>query len=787
MRRQTELFYILIAIVPILFDCQKYSCVNAFTSFNRKSGIHTKKLDDHQQERHHAVALQYKQHCGNFVEESIYDKGMLDILMKKKEELLAVKNKLERNRSYPTRFNTNNRGRRKRDNLIERIRYCQSFEELLALFHNHNMKYNDNNQEMILSILQHHHISFFWNQASRFLYKREEYQKMIQNKNQRIQVFFQLLLKQTLLAFDSDEENSSVATTCPRSLAATTYAISKISSRMNTGNQRGRKTKGNISSNKKDEEELWNLLERNIISTITATTAKEEDNAKIPPSMVQQFSSQDSANILWSFAKLGRKSDGLFDAMTDQLLSLATNGKALFDSQDIAKIVWSYAKADHHNTSFSNSNNKKKQLFDALAQMAIRQIGSFNSKELTNMLWAYAKVGYSSSSSANELFNVASRLIVLKNEQLQNSQTIANTMWAYAKMTSRRSSSPSSYHPELFDVLSKAAIRQIHTFNSQALANTVWACTKVGHNSPEIFDAVCGEAIQKIDRFSSQSLANMVWAYAKVVPIEGHSAHLKKQLFDTAARSAIQRIDTFKPQELSNMVWSYAKSGHLAPKLFDAIALQSAKSLKKIKYSPQAISNMVWAYAKAGHSTPELFDSISQVAIKQMNVFNSQTISNILWAYTKAGHSAPDLFDSASLYAIKKVDTFTSQNLANTVWAYATMEQSAPDLFDAVSQSVLKRDLLTTFNSQAISNTVWAYAKAGHTAPELFDAASQSAIEQINAFNSQAISNTVWAYTKAGHPAPKLFNAVVESNAIKKRMEEESSVRPNLVVQLGTR
>jgi len=791
-RRQIVWFYILFAIVPILFDCQTYSFINAFSSASRKSGSHSKKSDNHQHERNHEVALQFKQHCGNFIEESIYDKGMLDILVKKKKDLLPMKNKLERNRYYPTRFNTNDRRRRKRDNLIERIRYCQNFEELLALFHNQNMKYNDNNQERVLSILQHHHISFFWNQASRFLYKKEEYQKIIQNKDQRIQVFFQLLLKQTILVYDCNKENADIVTACPRSLAATIYAISKISSRINNKrNQQGRVTKGNISSNMKDEEKLWNLLERNIISYVVATTEVEGYNAKIIMNVQQQFSSHDCANILWSFAKLGRKSDRLFDAMTDQLLSLATKGKgsfydntasflgaeALFASQDIAQIVWSYAKADHNNNSSSSSSKEKKKiLFGALAEMAVQQIDAFNSKELANMLWAYAKVGYSSSSSAKELFDVASQLIILRSEQFQNPQTIANTMWAYAKMMGRHSSSSSLYHSEVFDVLSKAAIEQIHTFNSQALANIVWACTKVGYNSPELFDAVSREAAQKINRFSSQSLANMVWAYAKMIPIEGHSANLKKQLFDTAAQSAIQRIDTFKPQELSNMLWSYVKSGHSAPELFDAAALQSARNLKKVKYSPQTISNMVWAYAKAGHSAPELFDSISQVAIKQMNAFNSQTISNTVWAYTKVGHAAPDLFDEASHYAIKKMDTFTSQNLANTVWSYATMEHSAPGLFDAVSQSAIKRDLLTDFNPQAISNTVWAYAKAGHTAPELFDAASQSAIEQINTFNSQAISNTVWAYMKAGHSAPKLFDAVVESSIIKLKKKEENSV-----------
>mmetsp|Transcript_10511 Transcript_10511/g.12044 ORF Transcript_10511/g.12044 Transcript_10511/m.12044 type:complete len:810 (+) Transcript_10511:54-2483(+) len=783
MRRNRERFCYLFAIILIQFDYQKCSYTHAFTAVSKHS---SSKCTNHH-EGHQVI--QYQQSLSSVVEgtnkyvKEKYDcvEGLLEIMLKEKNDLEETKIKLQANR-YPHPYhNTINKRRRKRDTLIERIRYCQKFEELFGLFHNHNMKYNDNNQERILSILQHHHISFFWNQASRFLYNREEYQKMIQHKNYQYEVFFQPLVKQTIQAFDSSKETAAVATADPRSVAGTVYAIAKISSRINNNNdRRSRRGKNRFLLNVENEEGLWNVLEKNIIDHIIATTAKD-DNNNTAIFIQKQFSPQDCANILWSFAKLGRKSDRLFDVMTDQLLSLATKGRGSvaadddasiigeesFNSQDIAKIVWSYAKVDHHNDSSSSSSKKKKLLFDALSQIAIQEIKTFNSKELANMLWAYAKVGYSSTSSAKKLFDVASELIILQSGQFRNSQTIANTMWAYAKIIGDHSSSLSSYHPRVFDVLSKAAIKQIHTFNSQALANIVWACTKVGHNSPELFDAVSREAAKKINGFSSQSLANMIWAYAKVIPIEGHSANLKKQLFDAAAQSAIQRIDTFKPQELSNMLWSYVKSGHSAPELFDAAALQSTRSLKKVKYSPQTISNMVWAYAKAGHSAPELFDSISQVAIKQMNVFNSQTISNTVWAYTKSGHSAPDLFDAASQYAIEKVDTFTSQNLANTVWAYATVEHSAPDLFDAVSQSAIKRDLLKSFNSQAISNTVWAYTKAGHRAPELFDAASQSAIEQIDGFNPQAISNTVWAYTKAGHAAPELFDAVIESKASK--------------------
>jgi len=795
MIRPKERFYLLFAIVLVHFDCQKYSYIHAFTAGSYK--INSKCTYYNQQDqRQRQTAVQYQEERRSDIEEDTYNyvkdkyntnEGLLESMMKEKNDLLATKEKLQANKHHY--LHTFNKRKRKRENLIERIRYCQNFEELLALFQYHTTVNNVNNTERMQSSLRHYHLSFFWNQASRFLYNKEEREKMTHNKNHQYEAFFQPLVKRTVLAFDSDKGYAAVHTANPKSIAATVYAISKISSRIdNTYDRRSSKGRSMILSNIQNEEELWNVLEKNVIDHIIATTAKD-DNNDTTSIIRKEFSSQDCANILWSFAKIGRKSDRLFDVMTDQLLLLVRKGRdsadddtyiigeELLNSQDIAKIIWSYAKVNYHDNSSSISSKKKKLLLDTLSQMAVQKIDKFDSKSLANMLWAYAKVGHSSSSS-KELFEVASQSVIRQISQFRSSQTITNTMWAYAKMMGDHSTSSPSYLPKLFDVLTKAAIRQIHTYSSQALANTVWSCAKVGHTSPELFDAISREAIQKMDRFSSQNIANMVWAYTKVAT----STPLTKELFNAAARSAIERIDTFKSQELGNMLWSYAKAGHSAPELFDAAALQSANNLGKVKYSPQTISNMLWAYVTMGYSAPELFGAISKVAIEQMDAFNSQTISNTVWAYTKAGHAVPDLFNAASKHAIEKVDTFESQNIANTVWAYATMGHSAPDLFHALSQSAIKRDLLMSFNSQAISNTVWAYAKAGHMAPELFDAASQSAVEQINAFNSQAISNTVWAYTKAGHVAPELFSAVIELDT-PKRQETVKKMIPSISLQ----
>jgi len=499
----------------------------------------------------------------------------------------------------------NNKEHKDDDKLWRGIRNCKNLEELLNLQHN-------SYDEILLF-----HLSFFWNQASTFVNEREECQKIIRNPG-----ILKPLVVQTL-AFREQ-------ITDPRYLAVTAHAIAKISFR----------TRKPIV----DSSTIWRVLETNILKAAKTTN----------------FTPKDTASILWSFAKIDRKSDALFNVMKDQVLS----NLHMFNCQSIANTVWAYATVGH----------PAPALFATVSSSAIKKLDTFIAQNLANTVWAYATAGH----SAPKLFDEISKMSIKKLDTF-NSQAIGNTVWAFA--TAGHSV------PELFDAISKISIKQLDTFNSQAIGNTVWAYATASHPAPELFDAVAHVAIKKLHTFKSQEIANTLWAYAK-------AGHLAWGLFNAISKIPIYQLDRFTSQNISNTVWAYARAGHPASALFDVVAQLIIKKIDT--FDCQKIANTVWAYATAGHLSPELFKEISVPAIKQIDTFNSQNIANTVWAYATAGHSAPELFSAASRPAIKKLDTFTAQNITNTAWAYATVGYDVnPELLDAILlEATQRREIL---------------------------------------------------------------------------------------------
>ena len=93
-------------------------------------------------------------------------------------------------------------------------------------------------------------------------------------------------------------------------------------------------------------------------------------------SKIEEFKSQEVANILWAFATLGIQKEALFDELTTRALQISGS----FNSQNVANTLWAFATLDIQNEA----------LFNKLAERALQISGSFKSQEITNTLWAFA-------------------------------------------------------------------------------------------------------------------------------------------------------------------------------------------------------------------------------------------------------------------------------------------------------------------------------------------------------------------------------------------------------------
>jgi len=515
---------------------------------------------------------------------------------------------------------------RRSDDAIKKIRNCKKLKELFDL--------------QCHASINHFQISFYWNQAARFMSKKSEFQKVQNNPG-----IFRPLVKQTL-AFSSELRN-------PQSLAVIVQALAKISFRT-----RKRFIFG----------ELWEVLEGNIVEATKSET----------------FNSWNCANILWAFAKTNRKSDQLFRLMEKQVLFRIDD----FNSQNMTNIVWAYARVGHSspkifdaisfkatgmldtfnaqaiaNTvwAYAKLRQPSPKLFHAILPKVIEKLDDFNSQNIANTVWAYAKVGHSSP----KLFDAISQKAMEKLDDF-NSQEIANTVWAYATVR--------HFSPKLFDAISHKAMKKLNAFNPQDIANTVWAYATVGHLCPKLFDAISYKAMEKLDTFTSQNIANTVWAFATA----GHSS---PKLFDSISHKAMKKLYSFNSQEIANTVWAYATVGHFSPKLFDAI---SHKAMEKLdSFNSQNIANTVWAFATVGHSSPKLFDAIWHKAVEKLDTFNSQNIANTVWGFATIGYKIDSIKLDVFVSKVKlMLEEFKIQDIISLLWSLAVLDFENVDATD---------------------------------------------------------------------------------------------------------
>mmetsp|Transcript_25345 Transcript_25345/g.28932 ORF Transcript_25345/g.28932 Transcript_25345/m.28932 type:complete len:468 (+) Transcript_25345:126-1529(+) len=303
------------------------------------------------------------------------------------------------------------------NSVINKIRDCQDFEELFQL-----QNYPEEN---------YFFISHYWNKAFNLIYIPSECQKIRNNP--------ELLKPIVKITLDSGDRLNN-----PVSLGIIIKAIAKITLR----------TRSPIVESTK----VFQVLERNIM--------KEARNGR--------FALRSCSDILWTLAKMNRKSHQLFSIMETQIL----------ESTD-----------------------------------------EFNPMLIANILWAYSKIGH----SAPKLFDFVS-LVATKKIDTFNSQEIANTMWAYATI---RHSSPSS--KLLFDTISFIAMENLQTFNSISIAKLMWAYAAIGYSVPKLFDAMLHIIIEKLDTFSSQEISNVMWAYATVGYDDIDSTTLRTILYEATS------------------------------------------------------------------------------------------------------------------------------------------------------------------------------------------------------------------------------------------------------------
>jgi hypothetical protein len=176
----------------------------------------------------------------------------------------------------------------------------------------------------------------------------------------------------------------------------------------------------------------------------------------------------DSVNLsltLWGFAKMSQNNPALFEAARPRVTALLSE----FEPHRICNTVWAYAK----------TGNTDLELFRLIAEESLRKLHRFNHSNESMLLYSYA-LGHV---HAPVLFRraMAQQLPAIKSGEVQDPRSLSNLLWAVSELelwTEFR---------ELYDVVTRSAIANIHRYSLTHMATIASAFAKADIRSDELF------------------------------------------------------------------------------------------------------------------------------------------------------------------------------------------------------------------------------------------------------------------------------------------------------------
>lgn len=154
-------------------------------------------------------------------------------------------------------------------------------------------------------------------------------------------------------------------------------------------------------------------------------------------------------------------------------------------------------------------------------------------QNLSNALWALATLNYRPKCLLLPRIEKGVREMVNQ----FSPQNLSNTILAYGKLL---------YYPNEITMASLVEYirKRVHSFNAQALSNTTWGLSKLDIKDPDVYNVISQAALEKLESFTPQNLALLIWALANIGYNPGErSLHI-------LADVCCNRIDGFSAQNI---------------------------------------------------------------------------------------------------------------------------------------------------------------------------------------------------------------------------------------------
>lgn len=211
-------------------------------------------------------------------------------------------------------------------------------------------------------------------------------------------------------------------------------------------------------------------------------------------SILPEFTAQNLAISLWSFAVLEVRDEAFFERAGDLLVQSKLHE---CKTQELNNTLWAAATA----------SVRLPWLFIKVSSRALELgLQDFKSHELSIMMWSHGMAGVCN----HEFFDaVLEELSVRRGLGSCSPREVANTAWAYSTIIGC-SSIPWLAAVALY------SCQRISEFDMQCIGNVLWSFATVGVFCTPVFDAACGEMAGRLEAstgtsegFSSEAMANV--------------------------------------------------------------------------------------------------------------------------------------------------------------------------------------------------------------------------------------------------------------------------------------
>ena len=416
---------------------------------------------------------------------------------------------------------------------------------------------------------------------------------------------------------------------------------------------------------------------------------------------VATLHSQGLANLAWAHAQADVPSTDVFDALTPVALARLSE----FTIEGLSALAWSYAKLQLHEPELAGAIGREvvarfmsRDSGDAGSANADAAAGAPNAhaathirpRELTNLAWSFGRLRVP---ERGALFDALADIAV---EQIGafNTRDLSQLVWSYAKAGHAA--------PLLFDEIARVAPARLSHFNSQDFANMTCAYASAGMCADELFRAVALEVEPRLDEFTAQGLANLAWAFAKA------GAPSARVLLESIAAVFPPRLPDLGPRQLAMLVWAFSKNGASSEAPFRAVEHELG-SRKLADFNHVELVNTAWAFATARVSAPALFTRIGAEVAVRAPEFGAQTLANAAWSLARSRAPARRAFSAICAEVEgRPLDIFSAQQLANLIWAFSIAGCDAHRLLSAVAPEVTRR--AAEFKPVELANLAWAMA-----------------------------------------------------------------------------